>query len=89
MKLPTPKNDNAEVLRALITKGKADCIMFSWMEGFRTRISQLKRIHKVPMDYQVKTKINRHGNVIRFRRHSLKKGKVDYAIGVYLKINAA
>lgn len=87
MKLQKPKNDNAEVLRALITKGKVNCIMFSFMEGYRSRLSNLRLKYKIPLDYKVKEKINRHGHKMRFREHFIKPGKTDYAIGVYLKIN--
>ena len=88
MKLPTPLNDKAEVLKSLIINGKVDCIKFSFLEGFRTRLSEIRTKHKVKLTFETKTKINRHGNKITYRVHKLEGQKnIDYAIGVYMIIN--
>lgn len=50
MDLSPPLNTKAEVLSALITNGSVSMKSFSWMEGFRTRISELIKKHSLPPD---------------------------------------
>lgn len=88
MNLPKPTNDKAEVLLHAIRKGYVDCIVFSWMEGFRTRLSNLRLDNKVKFTPERITKKNRHGRVISFKRHWLKtQAAKDHATGVYMIIN--
>jgi hypothetical protein len=87
MKLSTPKNTQAEVLFELIKKGSVSIKEFSWMEGFRTRVSELALNHSIPLLKTTETGINKHGNSFHYRRHSLPLDKVEFALGVYDKIN--
>lgn len=88
MNLPKPNNDKAEVLLHAIKKGYVDCISFSWMEGFRTRVSNLRLENKVKFTAERVSKKNRHGNMISYKRHWLKdQAARDHAIGVYMMIN--
>ncbi len=87
MKLSTPKNTQAEVLFELIKKGSVSIKEFSWMEGFRTRVSELALNHSIPLLKTTETGINKHGNSFHYRRHSLPSDKVEFALGVYDKIN--
>lgn len=87
MNLPFPKNTQAEVLFVLIKKGSVSIKEFSWMEGFRTRVSELVLNHSIPLLKTTESGINKHGNTFHFRRHSLPLDKVDFALSVYEKIN--
>lgn len=58
---------------------------FSWMEGYRTRISELKRQHEVLMEDKLEKTTNRYGRRIYYYEHNLVDK--DHAIEVYLKIN--
>lgn len=89
MTYPKPKTDNEEVLLTAIRKGNVDCIKFGWMSGFRTRVSQLRRMG-VKFTPERVTRKNRHGHTISIVRHHLKKqSHRDHALGVYLKMKAA
>jgi len=87
MNLPFPKNTQAEVLFELIKKGSVSMKEFSWMEGFRTRVSELNKKHLIPLLKTNEKGENKHGNPIWYRRHSLPLDKVDFALSVYEKIN--
>ena len=87
MKLPSTNNTRAEVLFELIKKGSVSIKEFSWMEGFRTRVSELVLNHSIPLLKTTETTVNKHGNTIYYKRHSLPLDKVEFALGVYDKIN--
>lgn len=87
MILATPVNTTAEVLFGLITKGSVSMKEFSWMEGFRTRVSELNRKHHIPLSKTTEKGENKHGNTIRYHRHSLPIEEIEFALTVYKKIN--
>lgn len=87
MNLPIPKNTQAEVLFVLIEKGSVSMKEFSWMEGFRTRVSELNKKHLIPLLKTTEKVENKHGHTICYKRHSLPLDKVDFALSVYEKIN--
>lgn len=87
MKLSNPNNTKAEVLFELIKKGSVSIKEFSWMEGFRTRVSELVLNHSIPLLKTTESSVNKHGNTIYYKRHSLPLDKVEFALGVYNKIN--
>lgn len=87
MELSQPKNNTAEVLLKLITKGSVSMKDFSWMEGFRTRVSEINLKHNIPLLKTTETDENKHGHPIRFIKHSLPDDQVDFATEVYNKIN--
>jgi len=49
MKLSKPNSDKATILYHLITKGSVSMKTFSWMEGYRTRVSELRKNHQIEM----------------------------------------
>jgi two-component SAPR family response regulator len=87
MILSTPNNTRAEVLFELIKKGSVSMKEFSWMEGFRTRVSELNKKHLIPLLTTREKGENKHGNAIWYKRHSLPLDQIDFALGVYNKIN--
>ena len=87
MNLPFPTNTQAEVLFVLIKKGSVSIKEFSWMEGFRTRVSELVLDYSIPLLKTNESGINKHGNTFTYKRHSLPLDKVDFALSVYDKIN--
>jgi hypothetical protein len=87
MKLSSPNNTQAEVLFELILNGSVSIKEFSWMEGFRTRVSELNRKHLIPLLKTNETAKNKHGNSFHYKRHSLPSDKLEFALGVYEKIN--
>lgn len=87
MNLSPPLNTKAEVLSALIINGSVSIKEFSWMEGFRTRVSELVLKHSIPLLKTTEVGTNKHGNTIWYKKHSLPSDKLDFAISVYKKIN--
>jgi hypothetical protein len=87
MALAIPVNTTAEVLYVIITKGSASIEEFSWMAGFRTRISELNNKHLIPLLNTREKGRNKHGNQIWYKRHSLPIGDQNFALSVYDKIN--
>lgn len=87
MDLSPPTNTKAEVLSALIENGSVSIKNFSWMEGFRTRVSELALKHSIPLLKTTIVGLNKHGNTIRYIKHSLPPDKLEMAISVYQKIN--
>ena len=87
MKLSPPLTTKAEVLSALIKNGSVSIKGFSWMEGFRTRVSELNIKHSIPLLKTTETGTNKHGNPIRYKRHSLPPENLELALSVYEKIN--
>lgn len=87
--IPKPNTDNQEVLFKAIQKGYVDCIMFGWMSGFRTRVSNLRKMGVKFIPERI-TKKNRHGHNITFVRHKLKDQRAkDHALGIYLEMKKA
>jgi len=89
MDLSPPTNTKAEVLSALIENGSVSIKNFSWMEGFRTRVSELALKHSIPLLKTTIVGLNKHGNTIRYIKHSLPPKEVNNAIQVYNLINKA
>lgn len=87
MILSNPVNTTAEVLSELIKKGSVSIIEFSWMEGFRTRVSELCLKHSIPLSKTNETGTNKHGNTFHYKRHSLPVTELELAVSVYEKIN--
>ncbi len=87
MDLPLPLTTKAEVLSALIINGSVTMKEFSWMEGFRTRVSEIIKKHSIPLLKTTEEGTNKHGNTIRYKKHSLPPDKLELALSVYEKIN--
>jgi hypothetical protein len=84
MTLPSPLNHNMEVLRKLILKGQSSFKDFQTLPGYRTRISNLKLIHKIKIKPVKKTGKNKFGHTFNYVVHRLQNR--DHAIGVYLQM---
>jgi len=85
MKLANPNSDKATVLHYMIQTGSSSMRIFSWMEGYRTRISELRREYKILMNDKREKTTNRYGRKIHYYEHNLVDRK--HAIEVYKKIN--
>jgi hypothetical protein len=87
MDLSPPLNTRAEVLSALIKNGSVSIKEFSWMEGFRTRVSELCLKYAIPILKTTESGTNKHGNPYWYKRHSLSSENIEFALSVYKKIN--
>ena len=84
--LNRPKTNIQEVLYELITKGNASIETFGYMCGFRTRISQLKRIHDLYLVSFPCTEKNKFGNTYTYYIHFLKNIDRKAAVNIYKKL---
>ena len=87
MELSQPKNNTAEVLFNLIIKGSVSMKDFAWMEGFRTRVSEINLKHNITLLKTSETAENKYGHPIRFIRHTLPEDQLEFATSVYNQIN--
>ncbi len=87
MKLNKPKTSKAEILRTLIEKGEVSIMEFPYLSSFRTRISDLKLIHNLPLLRELKTKVNKFGNSYSYAVHKLNPFHKRTAIILYNEIN--
>lgn len=85
MKLQKPNSDKATILYHLIKYGSVSMKTFSWMEGYRTRVSELKRKHEIALNDKLEKTTNRFGRGMHYYEHHLVNK--DHAIKVYEKIN--
>lgn len=84
--LNRPKTNIQEVLFELITKGNASIETFGYMCGFRTRISNLKRLYNLPLLSISCTEKNKFGNTYTYYIHFLKDIDRKAAINIYKKL---
>ena len=82
--LPQPKNNTQEILLTLINTGSVSIMEFPWLSGFRTRVSELKRV--LNLDCERKTKTNKFGNNFTYVIHKLKESDLEHARNIYLKL---
>lgn len=85
MKLSKPNSDKATILYHLITKGTVSMKTFSWMEGYRTRVSELRKKHQIEMADRLEKTKNRFGREMYYYAHDLLNK--PHVIEVYKKIN--
>jgi hypothetical protein len=85
IKLPAPRSSTAEVLYGLITRSEISEQDFR-MNGFRSRISDLKRMG-IPVKDKTKTRPNIHGHPMTYKVRYLFSISIPKAIRLYLKIN--
>lgn len=84
--LSDPRTTLAEVLHGLITRSEISERDFN-LNGFRTRISDLRLKHKIPVRFAEKKRKNRHGHTSIHRVHYLWRLSVPRAMRIYEQIN--
>ena len=85
--LPNPKTNTQELLYTLIVKGEVSIFDFPYLSGFRTRVSDLKIKHKLPLTSRMFVKVNKFDNEYRYAVHYLKKEDKEKAIELYKTIS--
>jgi hypothetical protein len=84
--LSPPKNQTCKILKWLI-EGKAITEQQASMNGFRTRISELKRKHSVPIHFAWKKFTTEFGEESQCKAHFILEVDREAAIDVYEKLN--
>lgn len=85
MDLPRPKTSTQEVLLTLINKGEVSIFDFPYLSGFRTRVSELVRRYKLPIETTLKDGENKFGNHYKYASHKLLQEDKEAAIKIYLE----
>lgn len=66
-----PKTSEQEVLLTLILQGHVSIFDFSYLSGYRTRVSQLQLVHGLKLDRVTDTRCNKFGNTYSYAIHKL------------------
>jgi len=83
-----PRTSEQEVLLTLITQGYVSIFDFSYLSGFRTRVSQLQTVHGLSLDRVLDKRHNKFGNVYSYAIHKLPESEKEKAINLYNKLNS-
>lgn len=81
-----PTTNTQEVLYTLIEQGHVSIFDFPYLSGFRTRVSELKRKHNVPINTISATRCNKFGNKYSYAIHKLLNK--EKAIEVYNRLTS-
>lgn len=84
--LAPPKNQKAKILKRLI-EGEMITEQQTGQNGFRTRISELKRKHNAPIHFAWKKYTDTFGEESQCKAHFILPPDRDLAIELYEKIN--
>lgn len=84
--LSPPKNQTAKILKRLI-EGEMITEQQTGQNGFRTRISELKRKHNAPIHFAWKKYTDTFGGESQCKAHFILECDRDKAIELYEKIN--
>lgn len=84
---PVPKTNLEEILLHLIVEKTVSIMDYSYMSGFRTRVSTLVLKHGLFLTREFKTGINKHGNGYTYAVHGLPENQKEAAINLYLTLN--
>lgn len=84
---PIPKTNEQEVLLTLIIYGNTSFFDFPYLQGYRTRVSQLQTLHKLSLDHELKTQTNKFGRTYSYAVHRLPESEKEKAVALYYKIN--
>lgn len=84
--LSPPKNQTCKILKALI-EGKTLTEQMTGYNGFRTRISELKREHGLPLHFAWKKFVNEFGEASQCKAHFLLEVDREQAVDIYEKLN--
>lgn len=82
-----PKTSEQEVLLTLILQGHVSIFDFSYLSGYRTRVSQIQLIHGLKLDRVTDTRCNKFGNNYTYAIHKLPESEKQKAIDLYNKLN--
>lgn len=83
---PAPKTNTQEVLLHLIVYGSVSIFDFSYLSGFRTRVSELVLTHQLNIEKEIKTDENKFGNTYHYTLHKLPLEEKGKAEKLYFKI---
>lgn len=86
MNLPQPTNQAADILKALIESNGVSELNKDY-NGFRSRISELKRKFGLNIRFIQKEFVNRFGRKSHYREHFLRNADKKEAERVYREIN--
>lgn len=86
MHLPAPINQTADILKALIEQPGVSELQKDY-NGFRSRISELKRKFGLNIRFVQKEFVNRFGRKSHYREHFLRDSDKKAAERVYREIN--
>jgi hypothetical protein len=84
--LSPPRNQTCKILKALI-EGKILTEQMTSMNGFRTRISELKRLHQVPIHFAWKKFTSEFGEESQCKAHFILEVDRERCCEIYEKIN--
>jgi len=79
--LPMPLTNFQEVLFTLINNGYCSFFDFSYLQGFRTRVSEIKE--KLKIETTMHQRCNKFGNQYRYAIHKLPESEIDNALNLY------
>lgn len=82
-----PKSNTEEVLLTLITQGYTSFFDFQYMQGFRTRVSNLVLNYGLNLETTKHQKQNKFGNTYHYALHRLPETEREKAIELYNKLN--
>lgn len=83
-----PKTSEQEVLLTLITQGHVSIFDFSYLSGFRTRVSELQSNYGLNLDRVTDTRCNKFGNSYTYAIHKLPASEKEKAVELYHKLTA-
>lgn len=83
---PVPNTNTQEILLQLILTGQVSIFDFSYLSGFRTRVSELVLTHGLELDKETKTGQNKFGNSYSYALHKLPEDEKEFAIELYYKL---
>ena len=83
---PVPNTNTQEILLQLILTGQVSIFDFSYLSGFRTRVSELVLTHGLELEKEIKSDVNKFGNSYWYALHKLPEDKKDFAAELYFKL---
>ena len=81
--LNKPRTNIQEVLYTLINNRSVSCFDFPYLQGFRTRVSELRRKHNITIIDTSLPEVNKFGNCYSYVVHSISDDEVEKCIDVY------
>ena len=85
---PFPKTNEQEVLLTLILQGHTSFFDFNWMQGYRTRVSQLQSKYGLSLDRTTDTRHNKFGNIYTYAIYRLPESQKEKAVELYTKLTS-
>ena len=85
---PFPRTNEQEVLLTLILQGHTSFFDFSYMQGYRTRVSELQSNYGLSLERTTDIRCNKFGNTYTYAIHKLPATEKGKAIELYHKLTA-